>query len=269
MLSARQRDELERQGLLRLVGAFGEDGAAHMRERVWTALADEHGIRRDLPDTWTIEQPTGFQSLTRAGAFDALASPVLVGALDELLGQDGWERPACWGTPIVRFPTPGRTWTVPSAQWHIDFPVRGEARPLFAVRVLALLDHVEPGAGGTLVLAGSHRLAERLLAAGATRDGRSRDVCRALARMSPWLRDLFSGDGDERVRHFMDEGTVVDDVALRVVELRGAPGDVVLMHPWQLHAPAPNCGTSLRLMLSQSIVRIGWAARHLAARRAG
>jgi hypothetical protein len=53
------------------------------------------------------------------------------------------------------------------------------------------------------------------------------------------------------------------------VELSGAPGDVVLMHPWQLHAPAPNCGTSPRLLLSQSIVRVGWAARHLAAHRTG
>ena len=265
-LTEQQREQFERLGVLRIAGVFGEDDAARMRHRLWEALARAHGMRPAEPATWTIEQPTGFQSLTRAGAFDALGSPVLARALDDLLGGDDWERPDHWGTPLVRFPTRGTSWDLPSSQWHLDFPVRGEARPLFAVRVLGFLDRVELRAGGTLALAGSHRLAERFIAAGALRGGHSRDVCRALMRTSPWFRDLFSAASGERVRRFTMEGASVDGVAVSVLELTGAPGDVVLMHPWQLHAPSPNCGTSPRLVVAHSVVRIGWAAEHLAPR---
>jgi hypothetical protein len=42
----------------------------------------------------------------------------------------------------------------------------------------------------------------------------------------------------------------VDGVEVRVVELCGEPGDVVLMNPRCLHAAAPNAGASPRLMQS-------------------
>lgn len=66
------------------------------------------GIRRDDPATWMVEQPTGFQSRTRSGAFAEMASPALRGALDEMLGA--WKAPRRWGTPIVRFPSGGPAW---------------------------------------------------------------------------------------------------------------------------------------------------------------
>jgi ectoine hydroxylase-related dioxygenase (phytanoyl-CoA dioxygenase family) len=38
-------------------------------------------------------------------------------------------------------------------------------------------------------------------------------------------------------------------------------GDVVLMHPWTFHAPAPNCGAKPRIMVGHSVYRN--TARHL------
>jgi hypothetical protein len=258
-LGERQLADFERDGVVRVPGVFAEADAARMRERMWEVLRAEHGIERDDPSTWKIVQPTGFQSLTRSGAFDALRGPVLMAALDRLLGEGGWRGPKRWGAPLVTFPGGVAPWDVPRKQWHLDFAPRGAVRPLSGVRILALLDAVEPRGGGTLVVAGSHEVVGRLVARGAA--GRhSSDVRRVLMRADPWFRELCSdaGSGD-RIRRFMTEGATVDGVAVRVVELTGAAGDAFLMHPWQLHAPAPNCTRSPRLMLSHAVVRLGWS----------
>jgi ectoine hydroxylase-related dioxygenase (phytanoyl-CoA dioxygenase family) len=44
----------------------------------------------------------------------------------------------------------------------------------------------------------------------------------------------------------------VDGVSVRVVELTGAPGDVVLMHPWLFHAAAPNCSAAPRMVVGHA-----------------
>lgn len=246
--------------MLRLASVLSTTDAARMGERLWETLARAHAIHRGEPATWTVRQPTGFQALTRSGAFDALGSVVLASALDALLGEKSWERPEHWGTALVTFPTTAVRWDVPSRHWHLDFPVRGQARPLFAVRILACIDTVAPQAGGTFVLAGSHQLVERLVADGAApTGGHSRDVRHTLMRMHPWLQELWSEGGNhDRIRRFMVEGADIDGVTLRVLQLSGEPGDAFLMHPWQFHAPAPNCGASPRLMLSQSVMRARW-----------
>jgi hypothetical protein len=121
--------------------------------------------------------------------------------------------------------------------------------------VLAFLDRVAPRGGGTLAIAGSHRLVARLVAQDRAGDGRSPAVRAALRRMDPFFDALGSREDEaERTLRLMESGATVDGVAVRVVELTGEAGDAVLMHPWQLHAPAPNAGTSPRLMLSHSVV---------------
>jgi ectoine hydroxylase-related dioxygenase (phytanoyl-CoA dioxygenase family) len=54
----------------------------------------------------------------------------------------------------------------------------------------------------------------------------------------------------------MIDGTVVDGVPLRVVELTGEPGDVVLMHSDCFHAAAPNRLAEPRMMLTDMIVSV-------------
>ena len=52
----------------------------------------------------------------------------------------------------------------------------------------------------------------------------------------------------------MARPAVVGGVAVRVVELCGGPGDVILMHPWLLHAASPNASDRPRFMLAKDIV---------------
>jgi hypothetical protein len=86
-ISESQKAEFEQLGFLRIAGAIPVTDADRMRVRLWSPLKDELGIEPHDPATWTVRQPTGFQGVTRSGAFDALVSPSLVAALDEILGE--------------------------------------------------------------------------------------------------------------------------------------------------------------------------------------
>jgi ectoine hydroxylase-related dioxygenase (phytanoyl-CoA dioxygenase family) len=58
----------------------------------------------------------------------------------------------------------------------------------------------------------------------------------------------------------MSKGTSIDSVEVRVVEMTGEPGDVLLVHPMILHAPALNCSSSPRFALSTTVFRSGIAS---------
>jgi hypothetical protein len=46
---------------------------------------------------------------------------------------------------------------------------------------------------------------------------------------------------------------------VRVAELTGQPGDVVLTHPWVLHSWSYNTGSYPRMMLTKNLYRRGLA----------
>lgn len=254
MWSAEQQARYERDGYLLLRRAVPDDACHRMVERLWEALRRNHGIRRDARETWTPAFPRGFQNLCKADAFAEIASPTLVAGIDGLLGEDTWDPPRHWGQPLVTFPTPG-PWDVPARMWHLDYPVRGRFGERFAVKALCLLAPLEPRGGGTLLLEGSHRLTTRLAQAAPGGDaGSSSEVRKRLARKHPWLRQLFSReDRSDRVRRFMAEGSEIEGVRLRVVELTGDAGDILLFHPWLFHNLSPNCRETPRMMLGQNL----------------
>lgn len=222
-----------------------------MCARIWAFLADRHAMQRSDPATWTVDAPTGFQPVSRSGVFRPVGDGPLSTALDTLYGVDKWLRPRWWGRPLVSFPTEG-AWDLPVRGWHFDYmPASIEPRP---VQVFAFLNPVRPGGGGTLVLSGSHRLVSPYLSQG--EQFRMPAVRAALADRHPWLRSLWvTGDEEEdRTDRYMNDGTVIDGVELRALELVGEPGDVVVMHSDCFHAVAPNRASVPRMMLTEMIV---------------
>lgn len=247
------RREYDRCGHVVVRGAVPAEACARMRDALWSGLARAHGIRREAPETWKRGPVFGLQAVRKAGAFAGLASPAFGEAVDGLLGAGTWDPPAHWGEPLVSFPTEG-PWELPAERWHLDFPVRGRLGPRFAVKAIALLDTLESGGGGTLLLEGSHHLVARRAEAAPGGDaGHSRDVRARLAREHAWLRALVAGEGGDRVSRFMEEGAELEGVRLRVVEFTGEAGDVLFFHPWLFHNASPNCGTRPRLALGQTL----------------
>jgi hypothetical protein len=55
----------------------------------------------------------------------------------------------------------------------------------------------------------------------------------------------------------MDRDHDAGGIPVRVAELTGQPGDVVLTHPWVLHSWSCNTGSSPRMMLTKNLYRRG------------
>jgi len=245
-----------RDGYLWVRQAFAEADAAAIATRVWDTLEECTGIRRDDASTWSNEAlrlengELALKRLNRTAAVDEVGSERVVAALDSVMGVGGWNRPRDWGGLLMTFPEPG-TWTVPNEQWHLDAAVDVD-RPVSCARLFAFVLPTLPCGGGTAIVAGSHRLTTRL--AKECGDGRAKALRKAM-KAHPWLARLMSNTGTEgeRIDEFMNAGWVDDDDELRVVELTGAPGDVVIVHPATLHAPCRNVNATPRLMVNATI----------------
>ena len=75
----------------------------------------------------------------------------------------------------------------------------------------------------------------------------------------------------DRVERFMQQGTTLEEVEVRVVEMTGEPGDVYLVHPLMMHAASPNCLATPRMVLSSTVYQRGidWSALYGAEARGG
>jgi ectoine hydroxylase-related dioxygenase (phytanoyl-CoA dioxygenase family) len=252
MLSDGRRDEFERTGILKVEGAFAAPEAERMQAAVWGELRHRYGIERGDRSTWDRHPPTGLKSAKRSSAFDPIIGPVVAGVLDDLFGTGGWVRPKTMGNVLVTMPD-AATWRLPHRIWHSDFEADQPTGRLFAVKVWALVDDVDPGGAGTPLLAGSHRLFARWLDAHPER--RYKEAKEAFLRSHPYLRALSTDDGDpDRNRRFMDAESDVDGVPARVIECTGAAGDVYVTHGWVFHTIAPNATDRPRLMRGAAVM---------------
>jgi len=258
MLTPEQRAQFDRVGIVRLPGAIARSDAEQMCDRVWDALRMRYGIRRDAPDTWGARRIAGFHDLPKSVAFEQIGSPAVCAALDDLLGCGNWQRPERWGSLLVTFPDSRDRWDVPHQSWHLDFPAPRSPEQLFAVRIFTCLAKLAPGGGGTLFVAGSHRLVQDAVRKAGVDRLRSADARKALIRTCPWVKALCSFDETvDRVQQFMNRGVTAGEVEVRVVEMTGEPGDCLLAHPLMLHAGAKNCSPLPRLVLSSTVCRAG------------
>jgi hypothetical protein len=257
-LSTEQLAEFDRRGVLRLPGFLSVSRARRAREYVQSRLA-HLGLWRD--GEWRLgDQPrpqwpkTGPKASKTIGNkhpdIEALLDePALLDAVDALLDGQPFER-EIFKRPQVLFSLPNAdVWTVPTG-WHVDAPrLPGGKRP--GVQLFTFLDPVEPGGGGTLIVAGSHRLFN---------EGRQipASELRRLLRRHPFFHELYSEvpvEPQERA-NLLNRTAVVGGVPLELVELTGVPGDAYLTDLRVLHSGAPNAAVRPRIMATHRFLRV-------------
>jgi hypothetical protein len=255
VLGADQLAELDRTGVLKLPGMFTADDAARMRDVVWKELFRRYGIDRSDAATWGSHPPTGMKTSKRHRAFAPILGPDVRRVFDDLFGADRWVGPKHFGQVLVTMPA-AQPWRVPARVWHADFQYYAPFEPLFALKYWGLFSDLEPGGGGTLLLAGSHRLTARFIAGRSHAEREYKRVRDALLRSHPWLKALSSEDDDPgRNARFMAAEADVDGIPAQVVECTGNAGDVYITHPWVMHCIAPNVRSTPRFMRSFGVYR--------------
>lgn len=245
-----------RDGYVWVRQAFSNLDAAAVAGRIWDALELRTSIRQDDAPTWVaadLQSADAQTALKRVGRGEAVAevgSSRVIHALDEVMGPGEWKHPHDWGSILMTFPERG-DWTVPASGWHIDMAVNPDGSTT-CVRLFGFVLPARPRGGGTAIVAGSHRLTARL--ASECGDGHAKTLRRAM-KAHPWVGRLLTGVGTpaERIEEFMEVGWNDGLDNLRVVELTGEPGDVILWHPGTLHAACPNVNDSPRLMVTATI----------------
>jgi hypothetical protein len=255
VLTPEQRADFERHGFARVPSAFSRDDAGRMEDTLWNSLEQKHGVVRTDRATWKLPLAVGLQSLRGNTVFEPIGGARTVDAIDSLMGAGGWHQPKHWGQFLVSFPEPGEKWSVTHRSWHTDFPYFLHTDRIYGLLVFAFIGEVPAGTGGTIVVSGSPRVVSEYIGAHPKlRKTKMKVTRRALMQSDPWLRELASESGPaDRSARFMQNEARIDDNPVRVVELTGEPGDVILGHPWLLHSASPNCGDRPRFMSVQRI----------------
>jgi hypothetical protein len=138
-------------------------------------------------------------------------------------------------------------WEVPRSIWHLDMP-RSRAIGPPGPEMFTFLNKVEPEGGGTLVLAGSHRVLNDVEFLS------SKGVKKKLKRHRYFRELTGKSDNDDRSR-FMKEIGHIGDVQVKVVELTGDPGDVYFVDLRLLHSIGANTSDQPRMMIAQRMPR--------------
>lgn len=258
------------KGYVQIKGAFPRELALKAQSFLWGKLEEKTGILRSDPSTWR-EPMVNLRENYRNAAFDGCNTERFANAVEDLTGENrtihrfvaGETDPDLlpgWGWWPVNFSMgSGTPWTVPTSGWHwdgihfrhfVDSPEQG-------LLCLCLFSDIGPRGGGTLVVEGSHRPVARFL----SRHPEGVELGEGIREFfieHPYFSNLTGRTSEtmsteERVASFMDRPySDGDGTQLRVVETTGEAGDVILCHPFLIHAASSNHSSSVRFMCNRT-----------------
>jgi hypothetical protein len=243
-----------RDGVVRLPGFLPQSLVGPAQAAVFAAL-EQGGFWRN--GAWRLENekpkwPAHGPSASRlignkhpelAALFEAEKMRTLVDVLLE-------GRPAdlsVYPRPNTLFSVPNAgEWTLPN-QWHTDAPRLASGRPP-GVQLFSFFSPVAPRGGGTMVIAGSHRLLN---------DGRSLTAksMRHELGHEPYFRQLWRNTPLVWAEGAEYPAGAFENWPLRLVEMTGEPGDLWLMDLRTLHSASQNAAEVPRVMVTRRYVR--------------
>ena len=224
-LTGTELDHFERHGYVVVPAAFDPRSAQEWVDRAWVRF----GYDRDTPSQWT-EKRIQLSKLDTVDARD-FAPRAWAAAVQLLGGEDRIELPWSWNDGFIANLGVGddRPWEPPSARvggWHkdgdffrhfLDSPEQG----LLAIVLWTDMDH---RGGGTYIAPDSVPVVARFLA-----------------------------EHPEGVLPTDFDFAALTRECSEFVELTGRAGDVVLMHPYMLHATSQNVIQAGRLITNPPI----------------
>ncbi len=245
------------QGFVKIEKAFSSDQARQMQDLIWNSIEEQFAVTRDDRASWQrARPPIKLQHLRGHEHFKSIGSDTVMDAFDHLLGKGQWKLPWHWGQFLIGFPSE-QSFSIPDEIWHTDFGFERDQDPLEGLLVLSLISNVPPAAGGTMLIEGSHQFVKQFIQTMPNEQRKKmKTIRKALYDSHPWFRKLTdSRDETDRISFFMESVQKVDDNDLKVVQITGSAGDVIIAHPWLLHASSPNCADQVKMMRVHRIHR--------------
>lgn len=250
-------ESFQRRGFIKLEHVFNPEQAEKMQDLIWSSIEEQFGVSRDDQTSWPkVKPPIKLQHLRGHEDFKPFGSDRVRDAFNHLLGKGHWKLPWHWGQFLVGFPT-DQSFDVPHEIWHTDFDFVSDLKPLEGLLFFSLISDVPSGAGGTMLIEGSHHFVKQFIQT-IPDDQRKKmkTVRKALYHSHPWFGRLTDPkDNTDRIAYFMNTARNVDGIDLKVHQITGSAGDVVIGHPWLLHASSPNCTQRTKMMRVHRIHR--------------
>jgi ectoine hydroxylase-related dioxygenase (phytanoyl-CoA dioxygenase family) len=191
--------------------------------------------------------------LKRNRAFDAIIdNSAVLDALDAVFAPAGWQPPKPGAQILLTLPRAG-PWKMHDG-WHMDCGFQRPTWPTHTVKLFAFFGEVGPCGGGTMLLAGSHRLVDLYRSGFEVPPAGGNANWRPFLRRHPPLGDLLQGATlPDLGRSMVGERYDIEGIPVEVIELTGRPGDIVLTHLHVFHCASPNTSDKPRQMLGKAI----------------
>ncbi len=211
VLSPSQVAEFMESGYTILRQAFSPETAAACREFLWGRM----GLKAGEPQGWG-QAMVHIKECFPGGPFAGAFTERLASGMDDVMGEGRYHPVDALGWWPVLFPG----FEVKQKGWHLDgihFHHR-VISPDQGLLPIFIFSDIGPGDGGTSLMPGSHKVGARVLAAAEPEGLEVNELCKR-------VRALCPGEG---------------------IEAEGRAGDVILIHPFMLHATSSNSGKSVR-----------------------
>jgi len=207
------------QGFLLVRNVFSRELVERIIPTVWAELNSESSDRSTAASPMVM-----LKKVFEHPPFPQILTERYLGAVDDLCGEGRWEATLGVGHwPILLPGFAQAPWCPPKGGWHVDIKL-DQPRidfPDFGLINIEFFSDIEPGGGGTAIRIGSHWHVARIL-----------EKVQRAGRMN---------------RHELHLRTVSDTNHLPVIEVTGQAGDVLMMHPFTMHATSPNTSNRARI----------------------
>ena len=234
-----------RRGLIKVPSVFDHQKAEQIQEELWRRFSN-WGIERGQPETWESMSELSLRGLMKAtrkvAGLSSIYSTDVERIAQTLTNESDFDRAKA--LLLLTFSHQHQYIgheRVPRSMWHSDTPnLPGSG--VSGVIVLGFINKVEAKGGGTMVIAGSHRLFE------SSSSAISSKIAKRKLKRHPYFRNLFSKQAENR-SSFLEEPGYIGDVELQIEELTGEPGDAYFVNGSILHTICRNFNHEPRMMV--------------------
>lgn len=257
VLSAEDLHHFGAWGFVRVPQALSDTFVARVRAAVWRNLEARTGMVEADRSTWRPEW-CGVNKDKIDGFAGTPVTERLAGAIGQILGEGSWRPLRTYGGLLMTMPEPTpEPWEVVRRGWHFDNDPRAYQSGVTELMLFTVYSPVEAQGGGTLVLAGSHHLAQAYVRSLAEGWDKPNDTLDAFGKWCPYLAQLQGLQPREAPESFqVGVLSEVEGTQVFVAELTGEPGDAILCHPALWHATSRNASDRPRIMRRTNVRRM-------------